>query len=169
MANTSRTTVFSAVDSADGYSVNGTTVVNSSGVVLGSESLQVNGATIATTSTTDVYMVAPFAGTLTSLSITPLVALAANDSNYITWTATNLGQAGAGTTVMLAATAPNTTKSTGGSALAISTIHPLTVNGTAANLIVAAGDLIRVTATATGTLANTVTVPVYRAVFARTA
>jgi hypothetical protein len=37
----------------------------------------------------------------------------------------------------------------------------LSLNGTAANLVVAAGDRLRIRAAATGTLANTVTFPVY--------
>ena len=117
--------------------------------------------TIATTSTTDSYIIAPEAGTLTSVTLAPLVALAANDTNYITFTITNLGQAGAGSTAMLATSDLNTTKATGGQALAISTQISLTVHATAANVTVAAGDVIRIRATATGTLANTVTVPVF--------
>jgi hypothetical protein len=41
----------------------------------------------------------------------------------------------------------------------------LTVNCTAANLIVAAGDRLRCRAAATGTLANTVTFPVWQLTF----
>lgn len=122
---------------------------------------QVIGGTIATTSTSDAYLVAPYAGSLASAEIDPLVALATSDTNFITWTITNLGQAGAGSTAMLAATDPNTTKATGGVALAINTRRTFTVHGTAANLIVAAGDLLLIRATATGTLANTVTRPIY--------
>lgn len=128
--------------------------------------VMVTGGTIATTSTTDVYIVAAEAGVLASLSITPLVALATSDSNYITWTATNLGQAGAGSTAMLSTADTNTTKATGGTALAVSTVRAFVLSGTASALVVAKGDLIRVRATATGTLANTVTVPVYMARFA---
>lgn len=157
-----------AVDSIKGFKVDGTTVVNDSGKVLNQQQVQTTGATITTTGNSDVYITAPFAGTLDSLTITPLVALATSDTNYITWTATNLGQAGAGTTVMLSTSDANTTKATGGTALAISTKRTLTVSGTAANLVVAAGDVIRIRAAATGTLANTVTVPVYSAVFTRT-
>lgn len=170
MAQSSATTNFitQPIDSAEGYKVNGTNVVNSSGTVLNQQQVQTTGATIATTGNTDVYMTAPFAGTLASLSITPLVALATSDTNYITWTATNLGQAGAGSTAMLAATDSNTTKATGGTALSISTPRSLTLSATSANLVVAAGDVIRIRAAATNTLANTVTVPVYSAVFTRT-
>jgi hypothetical protein len=87
-------------------------------------------------------------------------ALTANDTNYLTFTITNLGQAGAGSAAMLAATDANTTKATGGTGLAANTLRSLSLSGTAANLVVAAGDRIRIRAAATGTLANTVTFPV---------
>jgi hypothetical protein len=41
----------------------------------------------------------------------------------------------------------------------------LTLNGTAANLVVADGDRLRIRATVSGTLANTVTFPVYNLEF----
>ena len=126
-----------------------------------------NAATFTTTGAIDTYITAPVTGTLTAAQLTPLVALAASDTNYLTFTMTNLGQDGTGTTVMLAATDPNTTKATGGAALAINTRRNLTVHGTAANLAVVKGDRIKITATATGTLANTVTVPTYLVTFKR--
>lgn len=134
-----------------------------------SKCVTVNGATIATTGATTEYTIAPEAGSLTSVEINPLVALATSDTNYITWTITNLGQAGAGSTAMLAASPANTTKATGGTALAVNTKRTLTVHGTAANLVVAKGDKISITATASGTLANTVTYPVYILRFSVTA
>ena len=123
------------------------------------------GATVATTGNGDLFIIAPQAGTLTSALFSGVDALAANDSNFITFTITNLGQAGAGSTAMLAATDPNTTKATGGAALAANTRRTLTLNGTAANLVVAAGDRLRCRAAATGTLANTVTFPVWQLTF----
>ena len=120
------------------------------------------GATITTTGAVSEYIIAPEAGSLISVEINPLVALATSDSNYITWTITNLGQDGAGTTAMLAAVDANTTKATGGIALAANTKRSLTVHGTATNLVVTQGDKIQITATVTGTLVNTVTVPVYQ-------
>lgn len=120
------------------------------------------GATIATTGNSDVFMIAPAAGVLTSAVFSGVDALTASNTDYITFSITNLGQAGAGTAAMLAATDANTTKSTGGTGLAANTVRSLTLNGTAANLVVAAGDRIRIRAAATGTLANTVTFPVYR-------
>lgn len=120
------------------------------------------GATIATTGNSDVFVIAPAAGTLTSAVFSGTDALATSDTNFITFSITNLGQAGAGTAAMLAATDANTTKATGGTALSANAARSLTLNGTAANLVVAAGDRIRIRAAATGTLANTVTFPVYR-------
>jgi len=123
------------------------------------------GATIATTSNSDVFVIAPAAGTLTSVVFSGTDALAANDTNYITFSITNLGLAGSGSAAMLAATDANTTKATGGTALTANAARTLTLSGTAANLVVAAGDRLRIRAAATGTLANTVTFPVYRANF----
>lgn len=113
--------------------------------------------TIATTSNTDFYLIVPAAGKLLSVDFSGIDALAANDTNYITFSITNLGQAGAGSTAMLAATDANTTKATGGTAIAANTKRSLTKNATAANLVVAEGDRLRIRAAATGTLANTVT------------
>ena len=144
--------------------VNGTTDIN-----YAEEARQATEKTIATTSTTDFYLLAPFAGKLSSVDFSGIDALAANDANYITFSITNLGQAGAGSTAMLAATDANTTKATGGSAIAANTKRALSLHGTAANLVVAKGDRLRVRATATGTLANTVTGSVVSATFIRTA
>jgi len=127
-----------------------------SGFVVGQQ-----GATIATTGNSDVYVIVGSDGTLSAAEFSAVDALTANDTNYITFSITNLGQAGAGSTAMLAATDVNTTKSTGGSALAANARRSLTLNGTAANLVVVAGDRLRLRAAATGTLANTVTFPVY--------
>lgn len=118
-------------------------------------------ATIATTGNTDAYVIVPEAGTLTGVDFSGVDALAAHDTNFITFSVTNLGQAGAGSTAMLAATDANTTKATGGTALTANAKRSLTVHGTAANLVVAAGDRLLVRAAADGTLANTVTFPTY--------
>lgn len=120
-----------------------------------------NTATIATTSNTDGYVIAPVSGVLSGADFSGVDALAASDTNYITFSMTNLGQAGAGTAAMLAATDANTTKATGGTALAANTKRSLTLTATSADLVVVAGDRIRVRAAATGTLANTVTFPAY--------
>jgi hypothetical protein len=124
--------------------------------------IQSSGVTsIATTGATSEYIIAPKAGRLAEVDFSSLAAFAANDTNYITWTITNLGQDGAGTAVMLLASDVNTTKATGGSALVANTRRQLSLTATPADLVVAEGDRIKITATATGTLAGAVTVPVY--------
>lgn len=162
----SGTTVTGAAIS--GGTVTGSTLDSTSKVasnIASGLSMGQQGATIATTGNSDVYMIAPAAGVLSSAVFSGVDALAANDTNYITFSITNLGQAGAGSAAMLAATDANTTKATGGTAIAANTVRTLSLNGTAANLVVAAGDRIRIRAAATGTLANTVTFPVYRMSF----
>lgn len=132
------------------------------------KAVQAVSGTIATTSNTDVYCVVPETGTLASVDFSGIDALAAHDTNYITWSITNLGQAGAGSTVLLAATAANTTKVTGGTALVANGKRSLTLTGTAADLAVTAGDRLLIRAAANGTLANTVTAPIYLLRFAGT-
>jgi len=127
----------------------------------GSVNQMASPATIATTGNTDVYIIAGESGVIQSIDFSGVDALAANDSNYITFSVTNLGQAGGGSAAVLAATDANTTKATGGTAIAANTKRSLTLSGTAANLVVVAGDRLRLRAAATGTLANTVTFPSY--------
>lgn len=124
------------------------------------EGINVISPTIATTGNTDTYFIAPRTLTVFQVDFSATSALATSDINYITWTMTNLGQAGAGTTVMLAATDAETTKTTGGSALVANTKRTIAVN-VPNNLQMIQGDRILIRATATGTLANTVTFPVY--------
>src|SRR5689334_13067446 len=114
---------------------------------------------IATTGNSDEYIVVPKTGKLVAAFFSALAALAANDTNYITFSITNLGQDGSGSAAMLAATDPNTTKATGGVAIAANTKRTLTLNGTAANLLVTEGDRLLIRAAATGTLAGAVTRP----------
>jgi hypothetical protein len=116
---------------------------------------------IATTGDTDEYVIAKKSGSLIGVDFSSLAALAANDTNYVTFEITNLGQAGAGSVAMLAATDPNTTKATGGSALVANSKRQLVLHGTAANLVVVEGDRLRIRAAATGTLAGAVTRPVW--------
>ena len=161
---------FSDPELTSGTTLAGATIDSTSKVlsnIASGLSMGQQGATIATTTggTNDVFMIAPAAGVLSSALFSGVDALTANDTNYITFGITNLGQAGAGTAAMLAATDANTTKATGGTGLAANTVRSLTLNGTAANLVVAAGDRIRIRATVSGTLANTVTFPVYRLTF----
>lgn len=114
---------------------------------------------IATTGNADFVFVAPRKGTLQDVNFSGGSALAASDTNYITFSMTNLGQAGAGSTAMLAASDANTTKATGGSALVQDGRRTLVKHGTAANLNFEEGDRIRIRAAVTGTLAGTVTHP----------
>lgn len=125
------------------------------------QAVMAGGGTIATTSTSITTALMPTTGTITSIIFSGNDALAANDTNYITWTMTNLGQDGNGSAAVLAASDLNTTKATGGVAVGALAKRTFTLSGTASNLVVTAGDRLRITATATGTLANTITGPVY--------
>lgn len=110
--------------------------------------------TIATTGVSVSTMIAKYAGTLASAIFTSRDGLAADNTNYITFAIVNRTN---GAAAMLAATDPNTTKLTGGAAIVAYAKRTLVLNGTPANLAVAAGDVIEITATATGTLTGTVT------------
>lgn len=118
-------------------------------------------ATIATTGNTDWYVIAPYTGSLNAVDFSAVDALAAHDDNYITFTITNLGQDGTGSTVMLGAVDTNTTKATGGTALAANTRRELTLSVAINASLVDEGDRLLIRAAATGTLANTVTFPIY--------
>jgi hypothetical protein len=159
---------FSDPELTAGTTITGATIDSTSKIasnIVSGYSEMVQGATIATTSNSDAYVIADAAGVLTGARFSGTDALAANDTNYITFTITNLGTSGSGTATMLAATDANTTKATGGTALTANASRSLTLNGTATNLVVAAGDRLRIRAAATGTLANTVTFPVYNLIF----
>ena len=113
------------------------------------------GIQIATTGNTDLLVVVPFTGVITAAYVTVEDALATDDTNYIIFSITNK-TTGAGSTAILAATDANTTKATGGSALAAYTRRALTLNGTAANLVVTQFHTLLIRAAATGTLAGAV-------------
>jgi hypothetical protein len=121
-----------------------------------------------TVGTTELLLLAAGAGTLTVARIAFKDALAASDSNFVTFAIVNKTN---GNAAMLAATAANTTKVTGGTALSAYTSRSLALNGTGANLIVAAGDVIavQITATVATALANTLTEGVIKLVFDATA
>ena len=121
-----------------------------------SKCVEVVAGQIAATGNLDVLLIAPETGVLSSADFAGEDALAANDTNYVTFSVTNKGQDGSGSTAMLAATDPNTTKATGGSAIAALGKRALTLHGTAANLDVTTGDVLLIRAAATGTLANVV-------------
>jgi hypothetical protein len=113
--------------------------------------------TAATTSNSDILFVAPRNVKVEAIKVVGTATLAANDTNFITWTATNLGTGGAGSTELLSTAATNTTQVTGGSALTTLVPRSLVLTSTDASLKVLEGDVIRIRAAATGTLANTVT------------
>lgn len=120
--------------------------------------------TVATTGATSAVAMAPVDGFVSLAYFAGSDALAADNTNYLTFTIRNLGPGGGGTTQILLATDVNTTKLTGGSAIVANVKRSLTLKGTAgiwppddAALQVAKGDRLLVSATATGTLANTVT------------
>ena len=117
---------------------------------------------IATTSTTDEYIVAAKTDKIAAATFTSLAALTADNTNYGTFAITNLGQAGAGTAAILAATDANTTKATGGTGLAASTKRTLTLSSTVADLAVTEGDCLRLRFTSAATLAGAVTRPVWQ-------
>lgn len=94
-------------------------------------------ATIAATQD-QVIGEAPFAGTVTSVKIVPEAALTANATNYRTFRVINKGQAGAGTTVV--ATFATDTVTTDDLAAFDEKVIPL--SATAADLVVAAGDVL---------------------------
>jgi len=169
MANTKSVGVaFSDPELVAGTTITGAVIDSTSkiasNIASGFSEMQ-QGATIATTGNSDVYMIVDAAGVLTGARFSGTDALAASDTNYITFSITNLGTSGSGSAAMLAATDANTTKTTGGTALTANAARSLTLNGTAANLVVAAGDRLRIRAAATGTLVNTVTFPVYNLIF----
>lgn len=140
--------------------------VNFPDLFLYTESINVPSATIAATGNTDTYLIAPRNMSLAQVYFSGTDALAANNTNFITWTITNLGQAGAGSAVMLA-TLPsgvNTTKATGG--IAVGTNAKETLTPATGNVLkVMQGDRIRIRAAVTGTLANTVSFPLYMLIF----
>jgi hypothetical protein len=90
---------------------------------------------------------APFAGTVTEVTIIPEAAVTANATNFRTFRVVNKGQAGAGTTVV--ATFATDTVTTDDLAAFDEKTIPL--SGTAANLVVAAGDVLAADETVTGT------------------
>ena len=139
--------------------------VNFLDIFLYTEPVNFESPTIATTGNTDVYFLAPRTMTLQSVYFSALDALAASDTNYITFSITNLGQTGAGSNALLGAVNANTTKVTGGSAIVANTKKTLTISTVANDLQVIQGDRIRIRAAATGTLANTVTFPNYLLIF----
>ncbi len=113
--------------------------------------------TVATTGNSDLLFIVPRNVRVEAIKVVGTATLATSDTNYITWTVTNLGTAGSGSTVLLSTADSNTTKVTGGSELTTLVPRSLVLTSTDASLKATEGDVIRVRAAATGTLANTVT------------
>jgi hypothetical protein len=115
---------------------------------------EISGQFGSVAATGSFLLMAPNVASILSAAVfTESAAISASDTDYWTFSLTNLGQAGAGSTAMLAATAANTTKATGGSALVSNGNRSLTLHGTPgvdANLNCAANDVIQVTFTKTG-------------------
>jgi len=88
---------------------------------------------------------APFAGTLASATVIPLTALTGADTNSRTIQVFNRGQDGSGTTLMASKAY------TSGVNLAAEDEAALTLSATAANLVVADGDVIEVKSLHVGT------------------
>lgn len=127
------------------------------------KTVEVQMGTIATSAgNTDAYTIVPCTGVLDSVYFSSLAALTANGTNHVTFSITNLGQAGSGSTALLHAT-KNTTDSdvTGYFSISANTLQSLYLSATPANLNVTAGDRLLIRVTAAGTLANTVTSPVF--------
>lgn len=123
--------------------------------------LNTEGKTVATTGNTDWYIIAPISGQLSEIDFSGTDALATHADNYITFSITNLGRAGAGSTAMLQASDTNTTKATTGTAIAADTVRELLVSNAVNAGSVVKGDRLRIRAAATGTLANTITNSVF--------
>jgi hypothetical protein len=115
--------------------------------------------TVATAAgTTKVLIRSPQAGTLSRFSLANSSALATSDVNYVSIGVKNLGPSGAGATVMVDSTQPNnTTKTTGGSALVAGQDRAFNLSAVGGALTVAQNDMLEVSITVTGTLANTLT------------
>ena len=98
------------------------------------------------TTAATVYWVAPWAGTLSAVKVVDTANVTANDTNYMTVTATNVGSDGSGSTAM----ASGNSKATGGLTFAANVATALTNSSTPADLKFSAGDVIKVVAAASG-------------------
>lgn len=108
---------------------------------------------IATTGNTDILLMIPRKLKLIEAKYVGATALTANDTNYLTFSITNITNSNA---AMLAATDANTTKSTGGTGLSANTVRSLTLSTTDANLKVSENDVLRIRFAASGTLAGAI-------------
>lgn len=93
---------------------------------------------------TNIY-VCPQAGTVTAVTYTPVSAITGAATNHRSVSLVNKGQSGSGTTVMATLAFDN------GVNAAASDEKTITLSGTAANLVVAAGDVLQWQSAAVGT------------------
>jgi hypothetical protein len=107
-------------------------------------SVEMPAVAAADTSTVVFAVSMPYDARITKVEIVPRAAITANGTNYATIAVQNKGPQGSGTT-NVATRAWNTGNSVAG------TKEALTLNGTAANLEVKAGDLLQVVHTSAGT------------------
>ena len=121
----------------------------------------VYGITVPTTGTADAFMIVPVTGNVIQIDFSCATALVADNTNYVTWTITNLGQAGAGTAALLGAVNANTTKATGGTGLTVDSKRTLTLTTTLNDLQVVQGDRLKMRVTVSGTLGSSLAFPVY--------
>lgn len=109
--------------------------------------------TIADTGDTDVYLLAPYSGTIAGLDFSCSDALTADDLAYVTWTAINSGQDASGTALILANDPLNSTEMTpGGISIIAHSKVSFVLTATAGDLAVVQGDRIRIRAAVTGTI-----------------
>jgi hypothetical protein len=108
--------------------------------------LQMNQPAISTIGNSDTSMLgeAPFAGTVTSVTYTPDGDITGAATHNRTFEVVNRGAAGAGTTSVASLNMASGVNATGGDEKTI------TLSGTAANLVLAQGDILAFKSTAVG-------------------
>lgn len=104
-----------------------------------------NVALAANASATRAVVKAPFAGVVSSVSYVPDALITGADTNTRTLSVKNRGAAGAGSTEVASLALANGVSATAFDEKAV------TLNGTAANLVVAAGDILSFDSTHAGT------------------
>ncbi len=136
--------------------------------VIGTHVIESNSATaIATTGVTSVYVTAPETSRVSSVSFAGSQGHGTSSSNYITFQIVNLGQSGAGTNQLLHGSSTTKGIDAGGlGTLGTNTTYPLTLSATVGTLSVGKNDRLRLDATVTGTLTNTITLPSWMLTFA---
>ncbi len=148
--------------SGDATLVSGGALTLGAGVVTGAKSSATMATkshgtavpTVGATGTTEATIIMPVAGTITGIRFTCKDSLAQHASNYLTFAVVDHTNSDA---AVLAATDANTTKTSTGTAITGYATRNLALSGTGANLIVAAGDVLKLQFASNSTLANTLT------------